>query len=84
MPMYSRDVQPSPDAQLSSPSPRRVNASEGAIKRMFEPDRTREVVRRRIDETETGIFLAPQRVLGMAVRYEQPRAAAEVDAIDDF
>ena len=51
---------------------------------MFEPDRTREVVRRRIDETETGIFLAPQRVLGMAVRYEQPRAAAEVDAIDDF
>jgi len=59
----------------------RANASEGEIKRKFEPDRTREVVRHRIDETETAIFRPPERVLGMAVRYEtRPPEIAD----DDF
>ena len=62
----------------------RVNASEGELKRKFEPDRTREVVRKRTDETETGIFLPPERVLGLAVRYETRKAAAEAGLEDDF
>ena len=50
----------------------RVSASEAEIKRRFEPDRSEEIVRRRIDETETGVFCMPERVMGLAVRYEHP------------
>eukprot|EP00322_Chrysochromulina_rotalis_P016693 CAMPEP_0115861914 /NCGR_PEP_ID=MMETSP0287-20121206/17904_1 /TAXON_ID=412157 /ORGANISM="Chrysochromulina rotalis, Strain UIO044" /LENGTH=222 /DNA_ID=CAMNT_0003316315 /DNA_START=47 /DNA_END=715 /DNA_ORIENTATION=- len=60
----------------------RVNASEKEIQRKFEPDRTREIVRHRIDETETAISKLPERVFGMAVRYEARKL--EDDLTDEF
>jgi hypothetical protein len=49
----------------------RVQASELEIKRRFEPDRSRAIVRHRTDETEAAVFNAPERVLGLAVKYAQ-------------
>ena len=50
----------------------RVMASEGEIKRRFEPDlKTNVVACKRIDETETAFEKQPERVLGMMVRYTQ-------------
>ena len=60
----------------------RVAASESEIKRRFEPDRSQEVVRRRIDETEAGVFCVPERVMGLAVRYEHPQREKEADLED--
>lgn len=47
----------------------RTTASENEIKRKFEPDRTKPIVRNCIDETETAIFKPPMSVFGMIVRY---------------
>lgn len=53
----------------------RVQASEAEIKRRFEPQRGREVVQRRLDETESAVHRQPERVVGLAVRYEQQEVA---------
>ena len=62
----------------------RVNASEGEIKRKFEPDTSIPVVRRLVDETETAVFDPPERVLGLAVRYEQKKVAHVDISSDEF
>jgi len=62
----------------------RVAASEGAVLRRFEPDRTRAVVQKRIDETETAVLRPPERVLGLSVRYETPQEQEADLALEDF
>jgi hypothetical protein len=57
----------------------RVLASENEIKRNNEPIRTRKVVLRCTDETETAVERAPQRVLGCAVRYDERPPKADVE-----
>lgn len=57
----------------------RVNASEAAIKRRFEPMRSREVVCRLTDETETAVFESPHRVVGLSVRYVVNPDDGEID-----
>ena len=47
----------------------RVMASENEIKRKFEPVRGKEVICKRLDETETAIDKQPERLLGISVRY---------------
>jgi len=59
----------------------RVAASENEIWRRFEPDRTRAIIRKRTDETETAIYRPPERVLGLAVRYEVNQD--DTNALDD-
>ena len=60
----------------------RVLASENEIKKRNEPDRTRKVELRRTDETETALQRAVQRVVGIAVRYEE-REEREADVDDE-
>jgi len=62
----------------------RVAASEGAVLRRFEPDRTRAVVQKRIDETETAVLRPPERVYGLSVRYETPQEQEADLALEDF
>merc|ERR1712146_872282 len=49
----------------------RVNASENEIKRKNEPDRSKKVMLRRKDETESAVYDVAQRVGGIAVRYNE-------------
>ena len=61
----------------------RVMASEGEIRRKFEPDRKRAVICKQTDETETAIGRQPQRVFGVAIRYTQ-REIEFADLEDEF
>ena len=49
----------------------RVAASEKQIERKYEPERNRPIKQLLTDETETSVFKQPEKVFGLAVRYEE-------------
>lgn len=61
----------------------RVQASEQEIKRKHEPPQNDKVSLKFIDETESAVLKAPQRVLGISVRYQE-REVAVVENDDDW
>ena len=62
----------------------RVLASENDIKKRNEPDYTKSVHLSRLDETESALSFAPQRVVGMQVRYAEDPSDDWKDLEDDF
>mmetsp|Transcript_51186 Transcript_51186/g.84895 ORF Transcript_51186/g.84895 Transcript_51186/m.84895 type:complete len:274 (-) Transcript_51186:45-866(-) len=62
----------------------RVKASEAQLVEKSAPKDTGPLLRRRRDETESGIDRQPERLLGMVVRYEQRPAAEEVSDDEDL
>ena len=61
----------------------RVNASENEIKKVNEPNMNQIVHLKRKDETESAVSRAPQRVVGVAVRYDE-NDEIEVADVEDL
>lgn len=58
----------------------RVQASEQEIKRKNEPPQDKQVRISSLDETESAVMKAPQRILGLSVRYEErPKVESQID-----
>ena len=63
----------------------RVQATEKEIIRRNEPDKSKAVVLKHTDETETAVDRVPQRVNGIAVRYiEREEVAVDITDGDDI
>ena len=62
----------------------RTQASDNEIKRRFEPDHSKQVVRLRADETDTAFSRPPERVMGMCVRYAVKEEAHEAPGVDEW
>ena len=61
----------------------RCKASEAQVKERFAPS-TVVLPRRKMDETESAVHRAPERVLGLVVRYEpKPKVNVMDDVVDE-